>query len=167
LRRRGGADLLISSPMRRTLATAASVASKLGLAVQTAVDLRECAFGEWDGLTFAEVAIGWPQLMREWLNSPDVSPPGGESLRSVAARVNAAIARLLADAPGARLVIVTHVTPIRVAVGSVLDAPLSAITRLEIPPTSITTLAFWSDGNKSLRGFGDIAHWPELVRLDP
>jgi broad specificity phosphatase PhoE/ribonuclease HI len=166
LRQRGGADLLISSPMRRTLATAASVASELGLAVHTAPDLRECAFGEWDGLTFAEVASGWPQLMREWLNSPDVSPPGGESLRSVAVRVNAAIARLVADAPGVRLVIVTHMTPIRVAVGSILDAPLSAITRLEIPPTSITTLAAWSDGNKSLRGFGDIAHWPQLVRRD-
>ena len=52
---RGGADALVCSPMLRARETAEVVAAATGLAPVVVDGLRECAFGEWDGLTFAEV----------------------------------------------------------------------------------------------------------------
>ena len=53
-------------------------------------DLRECAFGEWEGHTFAEVRERWPDELAPWLADTTVAPPGGESFDAVAARVQAA-----------------------------------------------------------------------------
>ncbi len=46
-------------------------------------DLIECDFGEWEGLTFAEVRDAWSDALAEWLASPAVAPPGGESFDAV------------------------------------------------------------------------------------
>ncbi len=53
-------DAIVSSPMLRTTETADVIASALGLEVALDDDLRECSFGEWDGLTFAEAQQRWP-----------------------------------------------------------------------------------------------------------
>ena len=50
---RGGR--VVSSPMRRARQTADVAAAALGLDVREDDGVRECAFGEWEGLTFAEV----------------------------------------------------------------------------------------------------------------
>ncbi|MEI7780027.1 MAG: bifunctional RNase H/acid phosphatase [Actinomycetes bacterium] len=155
---RGGADVLVCSPLRRTTETAAAIANELGLVAEPLAGLRECAFGEWDGLTFAEVATGWPGLMREWLSSPDVAPPGGETLRQVAERVNAVVDQLRSRHSARKIVVVSHVTPIRVCIGNALDVPISAITRLDVPPASISTVSWWADGNRAVRAFADAAH---------
>lgn len=58
-------------------------------------DLREFHFGDWDGLDFAEVAGRWPDLSRRYWEEPGhISPPGGESWVTAAARIDTAIDRL-------------------------------------------------------------------------
>ena len=55
LARDGGVDAVVTSPMRRTKQTAEAVAAALGLPVREVDDFRECAFGEWEGLTYLDV----------------------------------------------------------------------------------------------------------------
>jgi broad specificity phosphatase PhoE/ribonuclease HI len=124
LARDGGVDGVVSSPMRRTRHTADAVASALGLPVREVDDVRECAFGEWEGLTFDEVRDGWPEQLAAWLANPAVTPPGGESFADVRRRVTRARDQLLASHPGKVVLVVTHVTPTKVLVADALDAPL-------------------------------------------
>jgi probable phosphoglycerate mutase len=66
--------------------------------------------------------------------------------------VLAAKARLLMGQPPARrLLLVTHVTPIKLLVRDALDAPLHVIHRMQVAPASVSTIAWWSDGASALQ----------------
>jgi probable phosphoglycerate mutase len=153
LAERGGVDAIVSSPMRRTRETAEVVADELGLEIIEEPDVAEAAFGDWDGYTFGEVMERDPQLLEQWLGAPDVRPPGGESMEDVAVRVDAAHRRLLRDYAGKELLVVSHVTPIKLIVRRALDAPMSIMFKMELAPASLTTISWWPDGASSLRGF--------------
>ncbi|MDA3022684.1 MAG: bifunctional RNase H/acid phosphatase [Actinomycetota bacterium] len=158
LAERGGIDLIIASPLLRAQQTAHLVAKATGLEIKTDADFAECAFGEWDGLTFAEVQAGWPDLVEDWLRSTAVAPPGGESLDEVKFRVDRGRRRLIDDFAGQRLAVIAHVTPIKIMVGIAVDAALDSVFRMELAPCSITTLAWFPDGNASMFSFSESAH---------
>ena len=154
----GGVDAVVSSPMRRTRQTADAVASALGLEVREVDGFRECAFGEWEGLTFAEVQEGWPEQLAGWLGDPPAEPPGGESFTDVRRRVTRARTQLLARHPRQTVLVVTHVTPTKVLVSDALGAPLSALYRMEMSPATLTEIQWFETGQASLRRFNDAAH---------
>jgi probable phosphoglycerate mutase len=161
---RGGADVLVCSPLLRTQQTAEIAGRALGLEQTVVPGLRECAFGEWDGLTFAEVAQRWPDLMASWLADPSVAPPGGESLQQLYERVGAALDELRASYPGQRVVAVGHVGTVRALTARALRAPLRSMNSMELLPASLTTLTWYGDGNASLRGYGEAAYLRDLRR---
>jgi probable phosphoglycerate mutase len=67
--------------------------------------------------------------------------------------VESALARLLEAYARRTVIVVTHVTPIKVLATRALGVPLEAVHRMELSPASLTTLAWWTDGNALLRGF--------------
>ncbi|MGH3472744.1 MAG: histidine phosphatase family protein, partial [Nocardioidaceae bacterium] len=153
LRRDGGADVIIVSPLRRTRESAAIVSDRLGLPVQIEDGFRECAFGVWDGLTLAEVQVGWPDELDAWLGSMDVAPPGGESIVQVQQRVEKALAEVVAAYPAKSVVVVSHVNPIKLSVRHCLQAPIEVINRMQLAATSFTTISYYESGACSLRRF--------------
>jgi len=155
---RGGIERIVSSPLQRTRQTAAIAAASLNLPVEIDEGLAECAFGEWEGLTFSEVRERWPEELDAWLQSADVQAPGGESFTDVRTRVLAARDRILKDSAGQTVLVVAHVTPIKAMVTDALDAPLHSIYRMELAPCSLTTLSWFADGNASMFGFAEAAH---------
>jgi probable phosphoglycerate mutase len=160
LSRVGEVDALVVSPMRRTQETAAAVAAKLGLEPVVDEGWREVAFGDWDGHTFAEIQQKWPDALSAWLESTSAAPPGGESFDTCARRARSARDGLLARYPGKTVVVVTHVTPIKLMVRSVLQAPMSSLFRMELRPATITEAHWYADGLASLRSFNVV---PALV----
>ncbi|MCX8526686.1 MAG: bifunctional RNase H/acid phosphatase [Candidatus Nanopelagicales bacterium] len=160
---RGGIERIVSSPLQRTMQTAAIASASLNLSVDVDDGLAECNFGEWDGLTFTEVRERWPDELDAWLASADVSAPGGESFNDVRARVLAARDRILKDSAGQTVLVVAHVTPIKAMVTDALDAPLHSIYRMELAPCSLTTLSWFADGNASMFGFAEAAHLRHIV----
>jgi probable phosphoglycerate mutase len=151
----GGADLIVTSPMTRTRETAGIVAEHLGIDIVVEPDVRECDFGEWDGQTFAEVQSNDQARLDQWLASTAVAPPGGESFDAVEQRVRAARDRVLAEYEGSTLIVVTHVTPLKTLLRLALDAPAHAYYRLEIKPASLSTIAWFGDGNVSVRSMNE------------
>ena len=134
------------------------MAGALGMAeVGIDDDLRETAFGDWDGYSFAEVAQRWPEELERWLGSTSVTPPFGESFDAVQTRVSAARERITETYQGKAVVLVSHVTPIKVLVRLALDAPPHALFRMELSPASATTVHWWADGVASLRSFNVLA----------
>jgi probable phosphoglycerate mutase len=149
----GGVDVLLSSPLRRTLETAEVVAASLGLAIEVEEGFQECAFGAWDGLTLPEVEAEWPEEIAAWLSSRTARPPGGESVTDVQKRVEAALASTLELYPGKTVVIASHVTPIKLCVRYCLQAPWEVTHHLLLAPGSLTTLWFYESGASVLRHF--------------
>src|SRR6202045_4372933 len=117
-------DALISSPLQRAVDTAAIAAAELGLTAVIDDDLRETDFGDWDGFTMAEIQERWPAAVAQWRRDPGQPPPGGESFADTAQRVNRACDRLLRDHSGRTVLVVSHVTPIKILLCRALDAPL-------------------------------------------
>ncbi|MDX6262395.1 MAG: ribonuclease / adenosylcobalamin/alpha-ribazole phosphatase [Kribbellaceae bacterium] len=153
LAKRGGIDAVVSSPMVRTKQTAAAVAETLGLDVKVEKGWVECAFGDWDGHTFAEVQQKWPEALNAWMGSTTVAPPGGESFDACARRARSARDGLLAAYPGKTVLVVTHVTPIKLMVRSVLQAPMNSLFRMELAPATLTEIHWYADGLASLKSF--------------
>jgi len=149
---------IVASPLLRTRQTAAIVAERTGLQVEIEDGFAECGFGEWDARTFIEVREQWPDALEAWLASTDVAPPGGESFAECRDRVEAARQRVVERYAGERILVVAHVTPIKILVGLAVDAPLTSLFRMELPPCSLTTLAWFADGNSSMFSFAEAAH---------
>ncbi|MFH8754155.1 bifunctional RNase H/acid phosphatase [Streptomyces atroolivaceus] len=156
---RGTVQEIVSSPLRRCRETASAVAGRLGLEVRIDEGLRETDFGAWEGLTFAEVRERHGSDLTTWLASPDAAPTGGgESFAEVAERVSATRDRLIARHAGRTVLLVTHVTPIKTLVRLALGAPPESLFRMELSPASVSTVAYYADGNPSLRLLNDTSH---------
>ncbi|MGQ0463877.1 MAG: bifunctional RNase H/acid phosphatase [Sporichthyaceae bacterium] len=167
LAQRGGVEAIVSSPLRRARQTAEAAGAALGLDVAVEEDLRESNFGSWEGLTFGEVSEGWPTELAAWLADPAVAPPGGgDSLNAAAARVAGVQERLLTEYAGRSLLVVAHVTPIKLLIRRALDAPLALIHRLQLAPASLSRVCWYGDGNAALHTFNETAHLGDLARTD-
>jgi probable phosphoglycerate mutase len=149
---------VVSSPLARCRQTAEAAAAALGLDVAVEPGLRETDFGTWEGLSFAEVRARHPAEMTAWLGSADVAPPGGESFADVTARVARARDGLLAAYAGRTVLLVSHVTPIKTLVRLALGAPDEALFRMHLDPAALSAVAYYADGNVSLRSYNDTAH---------
>ena len=153
---------IVSSPMKRAQETAAFIAEATGLDVTIDEGLAECSFGVWDGHTFADVRATWPYELAEWLASTSVAPPGGESFDDCQVRVRQARERIVDRYPGQTVVVVAHVSPIKLMITDAVGAPVDSIYRMELPPCSISRVAWFPDGNSSMFSFADVAHLNEL-----
>jgi probable phosphoglycerate mutase len=156
---RGTIQAIVSSPLTRCRETAGIVAARLGLQVDTEDGLRETDFGAWEGLTFAEVRARHPEDLEAWLASPGAQPTGGgESFQAVAHRVAATRDRLIAGYAGRTVLLVSHVTPVKTLVRLALDAPWESLFRMELSAASLSVVAYYADGNASLRLLNDTSH---------
>ncbi|WP_033281889.1 bifunctional RNase H/acid phosphatase [Streptomyces sp. NRRL F-525] len=156
---RGTIQHIIASPLTRTRETAAAVADRLGLPVTIEEGLRETDFGAWEGLTFGEVRERYPDDLTTWLADPTAQPTGGgESFADTATRIAATRDKLTATYAGRTVLLVTHVTPIKTFVQLALGAPPESLFRMELSAASISAVAYYADGNASVRLFNDTSH---------
>jgi ribonuclease H / adenosylcobalamin/alpha-ribazole phosphatase len=139
-------DAVVASPVRRTLESAEILADVLGKVVEVEPGFAEMEFGTWDGMTFLEVAERRPDELDAWLGSLDVGAGGGESFRVVEKRVLDGLQRVLDAHAGKTVVVVSHVTPIKVLVAHAVDAPLGSVFRMELSPASVSVLSFFLGG---------------------
>ena len=153
-----GLSVIVTSPLLRAVQTSAEVAAVTGAPVVTDDGFAEADFGAWDGLTFAEVRERWPAEVTEWLADPQVAPPGGESLTDVNGRVILALHRVLAGRERERVLIVSHVTPIKTLVTAAIGAPPAAMYRMHLDVAALCEIDWYADGPAVLRSFNDTSH---------
>lgn len=127
--------VVLRSPARRAAETAAALGHP-----EAGVDdgLREAAFGHWAGRSLADVHAETPEPVVAWMTDPSFTPPGGESLEALTARVGEWMAAHAADEQA--LVAVTHGGVVRAAIAVALGAPASAAWRIDVAPGSLTEL---------------------------
>jgi probable phosphoglycerate mutase len=155
---RGTVQAIVSSPLKRCRQTAETVGQRLGIDVRIDDGLRETDFGAWEGLTFGEVKEGYPAELDAWLGSAKVPPPGGESFAAVSRRVALCRDKVLARYAGKTVLVVTHVTPVKTLVRLALGASPESLYRMELSAAAVSVVAYYADGNASLRLFNDTGH---------
>jgi alpha-ribazole phosphatase len=102
-------DAIVCSDLRRAMDTAESLAQAFKAPLTSKQGLREIHFGEWEGLTWAEIEQRDADYARRWSEtSPALTAPGGESFADFESRVLAEITPLLSLAERQRIAVVTH-----------------------------------------------------------
>ncbi len=146
---------VVTSPLQRARATAEVIGASLGAPVEVDDRLVEIDYGEWDERPFAELP---DDVAAAWRADPLFAAPGGESLAAVGTRVAGCVADLLARAAGARIVAVSHVSPIKAAVIRALGLDDDLLAwRLRLDVASITRIADGPAG-PVLLSFNETAH---------
>jgi probable phosphoglycerate mutase len=153
-----GIEVVVASPLRRTRETAEVVAGALGLPVEFDDDLVELDFGELEGLSADEARRRHPLAVRRFAADVRVAAPGGESVADVAARVARARDRVLARHAGRTVLVVSHVTPIKLLLAAGLGAGPEVVHRVFLEAASLCTIAWSSDGRTSVRLVNDTGH---------
>ncbi|GGJ84373.1 bifunctional RNase H/acid phosphatase [Pilimelia anulata] len=150
-----------TSPLSRCAATAEAIAAAAGgVPVKVEPDLVECDFGDWDGLTYAQVRERWADLHDRWLAATDVAPPHGETFADVGRRVGRLVDRLRADHPTGTVVLVSHVSPLKLILRDALGATDALLHRLYLDPAGVSVIDTWPDGGIAVRTVNDTAHLP-------
>jgi probable phosphoglycerate mutase len=151
---------IVASPMLRAQETARAVGRRLGVHVTTDDRFAEVDFGEWEGLTAAEVDTAWPGRLHAWHTTGTTAAPGGESYADVGARVWHGLQHLVetllpgAGQAGRTAVVVGHAVQVRAAIGTAIGASPSQWSRVRVPPASVSILRLWADGTSELTAQG-------------
>lgn len=155
---KGNIAAVLTSPLSRARDTAEAAATALDAPLTVLDGLIETDFGEWEGLSFAEAAERDPESHARWLGDPSLPAPGGESFDQVRARVDAVRRDLIGLYPGANLVVVSHVTPIKTLLQLALGVGPSLLYRLHLDLASLSIAEFYPDGGSSVRLVNDTSY---------
>ncbi|MEZ6004267.1 MAG: histidine phosphatase family protein [Planctomycetota bacterium] len=114
--------------------------------------LAERNRGDWAGWTLAEIETRHPGAGELWEASHGrFTPPGGESLADVQARVTAEIDRLAEEHRGGQIAIVAHLWVVRAAVAAAIGLPADGVGAISMP-TSGRARIQWRPGGAGARG---------------
>lgn len=152
-------DNIYSSPLSRALETASIIkerASRVSSIVRSD-GLSEMCFGNWEGLTLAEVQKNDPARFLSWREDPSsVSPPGGESFDDLVSRAENALNSILLDEPG-NVLIVCHGGTIRAVLVALVGIPPAAVWKVRVDNCSLTAIDL-NPERAMLRFSNDTAH---------
>jgi len=155
-------DAIYSSPLERAVKTAEAVNQYHRAPLYTHDGLIEIHGGVWEGEqierfaeTHLEDEIAWTE--RPW----DFSPEGGESMRTVYARVWKAMQDILSREQGHVIGIVSHGCAIRNILCHALGKPIEAMNEVGWGVnTAVSVLDFWPDGTCDVLLMNDGSHVP-------
>jgi probable phosphoglycerate mutase len=144
---RWAVDEVVSSPLRRALATAQA----FGRNVRVDPDLVELAHGALEGMATEEGIARFPQVFRDWGVDPGpVRLPGGETLAEGRDRLLRALSRL--EGRPRVVALVSHQLVLGAALATLAAEPLASWRRFGLGPGQDRVLAW--------KGAWKLVHWP-------
>ena len=133
------ADLVVSSPLRRARQTAAA----LGRPVRVDERWIERDYGPYDDHPPNVITA---EMWARWRAEDSFTPPGVEPDAAVSARVRDACADLLGPATSSTVVVVSHVSPIKVAIEWALGVSGPLAWRLFVEDAGVSRIDVDVDG---------------------
>ena len=141
--RRLGIHVLYTSSLQRARQTAAILSKITRVSPRVDARLGELFFGRWEGQSAAELLAARDPVFRAWCRGQIVTPPGGESLRSLRARTSRFLRDCLRRHCGKTVAIVSHGGPIKTILFEALKLPARSLWSFRIDPGSMTVLNFY------------------------
>lgn len=129
-----------SSPLSRARETGRRIATARDVPLRLEPRLREQSFGEWEGLSRAEVLAKDAERLLHWEADLGTSPPGGDSLESVQTRMLELVEDLAREHRGEWIALVSHVGPIKALLCAALGAPLATARRMFLDPGTLSVI---------------------------
>lgn len=135
---------IYSSPSRRALDTANTIAGLHPIKVETREDLLEMDLGELDGVKLGEMRDKFPDFFAHWVSDAGTARfPGGETLEEAQARTWGTVMRFVQDhAPEEPVLLVSHAFATYSILCRALGMPLSNYGRLRQDPAAVSALAW-------------------------
>jgi broad specificity phosphatase PhoE len=152
-------DRIYTSDLSRARTTAETIAASRGISVIPDRRLREFAFGDWEGLTWLEIADRNPELNDATDIIGAYAPPGGETIADVIERWRSFHADL-ARAGNDSVLVVTHAGMLHAAMRAL--QPKGAedvfVGRFKFTPASLSRVALDANGNVEVTELSDARH---------
>ncbi len=160
-------DLIYSSPLKRAVQTAEAIARPHTLDVNIVENLTDFDFGEWQGLSQLLVEEKYPELCRDWLDTPEqVRIPGGESLEDVRSRAMPFLEDAVMRCGEGRIVFVSHRVVNKVLICALLGLGNAHFWNVKLDTCGITRFNI-GDGRIVLIGHNDTSHLKPLQGIVP
>ncbi len=161
-------DAIYTSPLKRARATAEAIAKYHNMEPIAEPGLIEIDCGRMENLLLTEVARLFPEVALNWDRSPELCEfPGGETMREVYERVNAALDRIIAENPGRTVVVTTHGGALRNLYARIQYGEPIGIRKSEVfGNTGVSTLIA-ENGGLRFESINDLSHLPENMRRPP
>lgn len=135
-------DAIYSSPLRRALKTAETIAGYHQLDVSVNPGLTDCNFGEWQGLSHQEVKDKYRELYAEWIKHPEqVKMPAGESLGDVRERAMGAVTKIIARHEGTSA-LVSHRVVNKVLICALLGLDNTHFWNIKLDTCGVTIFTY-------------------------
>ncbi len=159
LKRSNTIDSIYCSDLSRARETAETIGDMLNIIPNCNALLREVSFGDWEGLTIAEIEELYPGALDRWRNDPSFSPKYGESLLDVHDRIRSFIRMLEINHPDSdeNILVVSHATTTKMLILSLMGIPLNLITGFKINQASLSLLKV-NGSNNSIIYLNDTHH---------
>ncbi len=152
-------DVLYSSSLKRTFQTASYISEVKSLPITQSDQLKEINGGDWEDLTWAELAEKWPDAYETWDNSPhEHQMPNGESMAGFQKRVLDEIMLIINKNIGKNICIVTHGTAIRALICHFRACTLEEMINVSWCENTGVTIIDYDDGVFSTVVEGDASH---------
>jgi len=152
---------IYSSPLSRAIRTADAISRYSNLSILTHPGLTDIHYGEWQGLTYAEVRQRYPYILQMRVQDPiGYAAPGGETVGQMTARVCAAIEEIAAKHDGGSVLVVTHGGPLRAVVCDLLAVEPRRGWRIMVENCSVTVIEITAGqpDRSRLVLFNDVCH---------
>ncbi|MHB1000543.1 MAG: histidine phosphatase family protein [Armatimonadota bacterium] len=152
-------DAVYSSDLSRARETAEVIAGYHDLPVITDIRLRECCFGDWEGLTVSEIQERYPDLFSSYhMDSIKHRAPGGERLEELQSRVAESVEEIASCHPNGTVVVAVHGGPIRAFICHALNLELTSFRKMNLDNCGITTFSHDKNGKWFLEVMNDTCH---------
>ena len=150
-------DAIYASDLCRAYHTALHTADLLGMAAVPDQGLREIYAGEWEGMPFDRLMTQYPHEFAELWRTRigEARCKGGESIAELAARISAAVERLVRANEGKTVLLFSHATPIRILGTLWQGLPLSEMHTVPWAANASVTHGTFDGTNYRLISYGE------------
>jgi len=137
-----------SSDLQRAHETAMIIAQQCSLQQPVTVSSawREMSFGDWEGLSYTQIADRYKHQLGFFSDPINHPPPGGEPFPHLLQRIQVAFTQLVQDTAHADhrgdIVLVSHAGTLRALLCSLLDIPLERQRPLQLDHGSLSAIDF-------------------------
>ena len=134
------------SPKRRAAQSAALISKFRDCPVNTVAALSEIHFGLFEGRSYDDIAVEYPEIYRQWMESPtEVRFPEGESFAQMLERVTVAARSLRLKHAGESIALVTHGGVIRILLAEALSLEPRHIFRVAQRYGAINLITYFGE----------------------
>ena len=137
---------IVSSPLRRCADFATTLARNSNVELFIEKGWSEINFGDWEGLTAAQISQQNPATLEQFYADPfSFTPPKAESYAHFCARIQTVWEQLIEKHAGTTVLVITHGGVIRCIFSQLLQLSAQNSFQIEVPHACLTRFSCFDD----------------------